>query len=197
MKLSRPDFPRIESLKVSNYRALRQLELKEITPLTVFLGPNGSGKSTVFDVFAFLSECFGAGLRKAWDKRGRFKELRSREATGPLVFEARYRETRGSTPITYHLEISEDARGPFVAKEWLQWRRGQRTGRPFKFLDFSSGEGAVISGELPDGQDERVLERLDSRELLAVNTLGQTGPQPARGGVAALHLRLVSLLPVG
>ncbi len=67
--------PRIEYLRVQNYRALHDLELKNITPLTVLLGPNGSGKSTVFDVFAFLSECFTVGLRKAWDKRGRFKEL--------------------------------------------------------------------------------------------------------------------------
>ena len=49
---------RIEYLKVQNFRALHHLELKDLTPLTVLLGPNGSGKSTVFDVFAFLSECF-------------------------------------------------------------------------------------------------------------------------------------------
>ena len=184
MKTNRVDIPRIESLRVSNYRALKQLELKDITPLTVFLGPNGSGKSTVFDVFAFLSECFGAGLRKAWDKRGRFRELRSRGAEGPLVFEVRYREKAQSTPITYHLEISEDSKGPYVAREWLQWRRGRQTGRPFKFLDFNAGIGEVISGELPAEQDERVPERLDSRELLAVSTLGQLARNPR---VAALR----------
>lgn len=54
---------RIESLKVSNFRALREVEFKDLTPLTVLLGPNGSGKSTVFDVFAFLAECFELGLR--------------------------------------------------------------------------------------------------------------------------------------
>ena len=48
--------PRIESLKVVNYRALRDVEFKDMTPITVLLGPNGSGKSTVFDVFNFLSE---------------------------------------------------------------------------------------------------------------------------------------------
>ena len=72
-KASEPQtVPRIEYLRVRNYRALRDLELRSISPLTVFLGPNGSGKSTIFDVFAFLSECFSIGLRKAWDKRGRF-----------------------------------------------------------------------------------------------------------------------------
>lgn len=81
----RRSVPRIEYLRVKNYRALHDLELKEITPLTVLLGPNGSGKSTVFDVFAFLSECFTSGLRKAWDRRGRFKELRTRGSDGPIV----------------------------------------------------------------------------------------------------------------
>ena len=60
--------PRIERLRVENYRALKQVELKEITPLTVLLGPNGSGKSTLFDAFSFLSDCFQQGLRAAWDR---------------------------------------------------------------------------------------------------------------------------------
>ncbi|UEC43427.1 MAG: hypothetical protein METHAR1v1_1370005, partial [Methanothrix sp.] len=77
-KSPRHSVPRIESIRIKNYRALRDLELKPLAPLTALLGPNGSGKSTVFDVFAFLSECFSVGLRRAWDKRGRFKELRTR-----------------------------------------------------------------------------------------------------------------------
>jgi predicted ATPase len=92
MALRDAGIPRIEYLKVWNYRSLRELELKNLTPLTVFLGPNGSGKSTIFDVFAFLSECFSSGLRKAWDRRGRFKELRSRGGDGPVAFEVKYRE---------------------------------------------------------------------------------------------------------
>ena len=85
---------RIESLQVRNYRALKDITVERITPLTVLLGPNGSGKSTVFDVFAFLSECFKDGLRRAWDRRGRFRELRSRDSEGPIVIEIKYREKR-------------------------------------------------------------------------------------------------------
>jgi predicted ATPase len=77
--------PKIEYLKVTNYRALHDIELKKITPLTVFLGPNGSGKSSIFDVFAFRSECFTESLRKAWDRRGRFRELRTRDSEGCIV----------------------------------------------------------------------------------------------------------------
>ena len=176
------DRPRIEFLSVRNYRALRQIELKNLTPLTVFLGPNGSGKSTIFDVFAFLAESFWLGLRKAWDKRGRFKELRTRGVDGPITFEVKYREMKNSPLITYHLEIDEDAKGPFVAREYLSWKRGSH-GQPFRFLDFANGVGEVVTGELPDEKDTRTPERLDSRDLLAVNTLGQLAKHPRVGAL--------------
>ena len=170
--------PRIEYLRIKNYRAIRDLELKNLSPLTVFLGPNGSGKSTIFDVFAFLSECFSVGLRKAWDKRGRFKELRTRGSDGPIEVEIKYREAPGATPITYHLAVAEDGKGPFIQEEWLQWRRGRQFGAPFKFLDFKEGAGRVITGDTPEEQDQRIDETLDSREMLAVNTLGQFAKHP-------------------
>jgi len=169
--------PRIEYFRVHNYRALKNLELKNITPLTVLLGPNGSGKSTVFDVFAFLSECFSVGLRKAWDKRGRFKELRTRGCSGPIEFEIKYREKAKSPVITYELKIDESSRGPFVASEKLLWKRSNR-GRPFAFLEFEQGIGKVITGEAPDIADVKMEESLDSPEMLAVNTLGQLSRNP-------------------
>jgi predicted ATPase len=175
--MPKPAVPRIEYLKVCNYRAIRDLELKDITPLTVFLGPNGSGKSTIFDVFAFLSECFQFGLRRAWDKRGRFRELRTRGVEGPIVIELKYREKSKSPIITYHLAIDEDIKGPYVAEEWLAWRRGAQ-GKPFKFLDFTLGSGLVISGDEPDEQDNRISEQLNSPDMLAVNTLGQFAKHP-------------------
>jgi predicted ATPase len=179
MQLTTPQdaVPRIEYLRVRNYRALKDLELKNLTPFTVLLGPNGSGKSTVFDVFAFLSECFTEGLRKAWDRRGRFKELRTRGEAGPIVIELKYRERPNQPIITYHLAIDEDLRGPFVAEEWLKWRRGGH-GRPFFFLNFHNGQGEVISGEYPEEEDERIHEVLASPEMFAVNTLGQFTRHP-------------------
>ncbi len=195
---SQPDgsVPRIEGLNVRNYRALRDLKLREVTPLTVLLGPNGSGKSTVFDVFAFLAECFSVGLRRAWDKRGRFKELRTRGADGPIVIELRYREKPDMSVITYHLAIDEEERGPFVAEEWLHWTRGGGSGRPFRFLDFKGGQGQVASGEFPDETTQRVDERLDSPEMLAVNTLGQFARHPRvsamRRFITSWHLSYLS-----
>ena len=174
---------RIESLRVENYRALRKVELNNLTPMTVLLGPNGSGKSTVFDVFNFLSECFQFGLRHAWDRRGRGRELKTRGATGPIVFELKYRESPGTPVITYHLAIDEGNKGPEVIEEWLQWRRG-KSGQPFRFLEFKRGVGKAASGDAPDSDDVRVEANLRSPDLIAVNTLGQFTEHPR---VAALR----------
>lgn len=174
---------RISYLKVENYRALKLIELKGITPLTVLLGPNGSGKSTLFDVFNFLSECFQFGLRHAWDRRGRGKELKSRGEEGPIVIELKYRERPRAPLITYHLSIDEGTRGPVVKEEWLKWRRS-KYGQPFRFLHYREGRGFAISGESPDEDAQRVETPLRSADLIAVNTLGQFAEHPR---VAALR----------
>jgi predicted ATPase len=175
--------PRIESLHVQNFRALRKVELDRLTPMTVLLGPNGSGKSTLFDVFNFLSECFQYGLRHAWDRRGRGKELKTRGATDPIVFDLKYRERPDTPVITYHLAIDEGSKGPEVVEESLKWRRG-RSGQPFCFLEFRRGYGKAASGDAPDLHDVRMETNLRSPDLIAVNTLGQFTEHPR---VAALR----------
>jgi len=180
---AKPPAPaRIESLKVQNYRALRDVEFRDLTPLTVLLGPNGSGKSTVFDLFAFLKECFDYGLRRAWDRRGRLRELRTRGSDGPIVIEIKYREP-GYPLITYHLAVDERRGSPVVVEEWLRWKRGSH-GQPFRFLEYKEGLGRAISGEKPDAQEKRVEIPLKSPDLLAVNALGQFADHPR---VAALR----------
>ena len=148
----------------------------------MLLGPNGSGKSTIIDVFAFLAECFESGLRRAWDKRGRAKELKTRGADGPLVIEIKYRERPKTPLITYHLAVDEDLGLPVVVHEWLSWKR-RSYGAPFRFLDYQHGAGQAVSGELPDEQDKRVQVPLSSPDLLAVNALGQFQDHPRVGAL--------------
>ena len=175
--------PRIEYLKVQNFRALRNVEIGKLTPMTVLLGPNGSGKSTVFDVFAFLAECFESGLRRAWDRRGQARELKTRDAEGAVTIEIKYRERPKAPLITYHLSIDESAGAPVVVREWLGWKR-KSYGAPFRFLEYHHGQGQATSGEAPDTEDEWIETPLKSPDLLAVNALGQFQDHPR---VAALR----------
>ena len=194
--VEKPLTPHIESLRVKNYRALRNIELKQLKPLSVFLGANGSGKSTIFDVFAFLSECFTDGLRRAWDKRGRFKELRSRGSDGPIEFELKYREEPGTPIITYHLSINEDAAGPFVNTEWLRWRPNSR-GKYVRFLDFHHGIGSIIPSEKPNETHKPIDEQLDEPSMIAVSTFGQSAHYPRvtafRRFITDWHLSYLSI----
>lgn len=187
--------PRVERLHVRNYRALKDVTLEKLTPLTVLLGPNGSGKSTVFDVFAFLSECFSDGLRRAWERRGRFRELRSRDQDGSIVIEIQYREKPGTPLITYHLEIEEQTKGPVVRREFLRWKRGHPAA-PFHFLDYQYGQGKVITGENPESSDTRVEKPLSGPDVLAVNTLGTLAENPRvialRSFITGWHLSYLS-----
>lgn len=118
--------PRVEEIRIKNFRVLQDIEFKGLSPLTVLLGPNGSGKSTLFDVFAFLSDCFNDGLQRAVDRRGNgLKDLRSRDQKGPISIELVYREgySEQKPPrITYSLEIDEDQRGrPIISSETMRW----------------------------------------------------------------------------
>ena len=169
--------PRIESLRVKKYRSLRDVQLRKITPLSVFLGPNGSGKSALLDVFAFLTECFTVGLRHAWDKRGRFRHLRTRGSNGAIEFELKYREKPSTPLITYHLSIEEGPKGAFVDSEWMGWRRGSR-GRLFRFLDFRRVAGRVSAGETPDGTEDYTDEQFNDPSTLAVSILGRLTRYP-------------------
>ena len=174
---------RIKSLRVQNFRALKSISFIDLTPMTVLIGPNGSGKSTVFDVFAFLADCFESNLRNAWDKRGRAKELRTRGSRGPVAIEIKYRERPQTPLITYHLSVDEEDGTPIVVREWLRWKR-RRYGAPFHFLDYRRGKGQATIGEEPDAKDKRVSIPLSSPDLLAVNALGQFQDHPR---VAALR----------
>ena len=170
--------PRIEYLRIKNYRALRNIKLKRITPLSTFLGPNGSGKSTLLDVLAFLTECFTDGLRHACEKRGGFKELRTRGYDELIEFEFKYREKPHTPIITYHLSIGEGTKGVYVDSEWMQWRRGSR-GKAVRLLDFQQGAGRVFDGEKSANEEMPPDEQfLDDASTLAASTLGQLTRYP-------------------
>jgi predicted ATPase len=166
---------------VENYRALRAMEFQDLTPLTVLVGPNDSGKSTVFDVFSFLAECFQSGLRYAWDKRGRARELKTRGQNGPVVIEFDYREVPHELVVTYRLVIDERHGGPEVIAERLTLQ-ATPGGDPLPILDYQNGSGSVIKymvgGAPADQAPAYVSIPLHTADLIAVNALGQFADHP-------------------
>lgn len=171
---------KIESMRLKNYKAFKDVHLKDIPPFLVVVGANGSGKTTLFDVFGFLHDCLKGNVRQALDKRGRFAEVLSRGCDAKLdtiQIELQYRmEITGvERLVTYSLEIGERNGVPIVLKELLRYKRG-RYGSPFHFLSFSKGEGYAIANEEDFNKSDEELDRETQKvapDTLAIKGLGQ------------------------
>ena len=97
------------------------MEIRDLSNFSVFLGANGAGKSTLFDVFGFLSDALKSNVKIALNKRGGYKEVYSRNGSGPIVIEIKFRNdqtetTKAGQPplITYHLEIEQENGFPII-----------------------------------------------------------------------------------
>lgn len=179
----------IESIRLKNFRAFRDITMKDVPRFCVLVGANGTGKSTLFSVFAFLRDAMQGNVTSALVKLGGSKgirEVRSRDTSGPIEIELKVRTalTDGrSRRITYELHIDEREGRPVVAKEVLRYNRGNRGGRPWKFLDFAFGQGEAVTNELDTVADESQLiresQRLKSADILAIKGLAQFERFPA------------------
>lgn len=178
----------IESIRLKNFRAFKDVTLKNIPRFCVLVGANGTGKSTLFSVFAFLREAMTSNLTSALGKLGGSRglaEVRSRNTRGPIEIEIKLRTVLAegrSRLITYEVHIDEINGRPAVTREVLQYRRGSR-GQPWRFLDFSNGEGEAVTNELESVTDEKQLKReqqtLKSPDILAIKGLAQFERFPA------------------
>ncbi len=179
----------IESIRLKNFRAFRDVTLKDVPRFCVLVGANGSGKSTLFSVFAFLRDAMQGNVTSALVKLGGskgIKEVRSRDTSGPIEFELKVRTTLAdgrSRRITYELHIDERNGRPVVTKEVLRYNRGNRGGKPWKFVDFAYGQGEAVTNELDTVSDESLLTRetqkLKSADILAIKGLAQFERFPA------------------
>lgn len=169
---------KIENIKIKNFRALHDVELRDIPPLAVFVGENGSGKSTLFQVFGFLKNALKDNVGVALQKLGGYKEVVTRgHEDEPIEIEIQFRMPIANKLrlVTYHLQIAADKSGPVVQREILRYKRG-RHGKPWRFLDFSNGAGFAISNEEASISDEKLNrepQELGSRNVLAIKGLGQ------------------------
>ena len=175
----------IERIRIRNFRAFKDVEMREIPRLAIFVGANGTGKSTLFSAFGFLRDAMNTNVRTALSKLGGsrgFSEVRSRNSHGPVEIEIKYRIDPGSPLVTYFVSIGERGGKPIIEREILKYRRFSH-GKPWHFLDFSEGRGYAVTNEAMSVEDETQLERdeqsLKSPDLLAIKGLAQFERFPA------------------
>ena len=176
---------KLESLRLKNFRAFRNAEIKNIPNYCVLVGANGVGKSTVFSVFEFLKDTMESNVNAALGRLGGslgFREVRSRGSEGPIEIEIKFRIDDKSPLITYFIAINEENGRAIVEREFLRYRRGSK-GKPWSFLDFSHGKGFAITNELENVSSEQELQReeqtLKASDLLAIKGLAQFEKFPA------------------
>lgn len=174
---------KIETIRVKNFKSLRDVEIQKLPAYSVFIGRNGTGKSTLFRVFAFLKNCLAKNVRLALNCEGGrngFREVISRgHENEDLELEIQFRlEIAGvNRLVTYLLKIGEsETQTPIVKREILRYKRGSK-GTPFHFLDFEKGKGFAITNEedvdKPDAELQRENQELESPDILAIKGLGQ------------------------
>ena len=174
---------RIHSVRVRNFKSLRDVHMRDIPNFAVLIGANGTGKSTFIDVFGFLRDCLLGNVRVAVQKRAGFAQLVSRgHENENIEIELKVElDFTGSKTrlVTYSVAVGETNRRIVVKQERLSWKRGSY-GRPFNFIDFREGRGvAVVESDDAFGTQvrEEDLNReeqvLDSPDILALKALGQ------------------------
>ena len=170
---------KIEKITIKNYKVFRNVEIRDLPRVCVFVGKNGVGKTTLFDIFAFLGDALKSNVSTAINKRGGFKQVISRESTDNIVFEIKFRMAKNEPLATYLLEIGEEKGEIHIEKERLQYKRGSKgRGRPYRFLDFHRGRGSAISNEEEfdkrrEFEERREEQELDDKDILAIKGLGQ------------------------
>lgn len=176
---------KIEYLRLKNFKAFKDVEMKDIPRFCVIVGANGSGKSTLFHVFGFLKEALRSNIHAALVKLGGSRginEVRSRDSSGNIEIELKFRESDDSPLVTYLLAIGERDGRAVVEKEILKYRRGS-SGQPWHFLNFSRGKGFSVTNEIEQVSDVRQLQReeqkLKSPDILAIKGLAQFERFPA------------------
>ena len=106
--------------------------MRDIPRFCVLVGANGTGKSTLFSVFGFLKDALTENVHVALTRMGGSRglaEVRSRNTTGPIEIEIKFRESASSPLVTYTLAVNDEDGVPFVEHEVLKYRRGS-SGKP-------------------------------------------------------------------
>ncbi len=170
---------KLESIRLKNFKAFKEVRIDNIPKMCVFVGANGTGKTTLFNVFSFLKDALTENINVALTKLGGgrgFQEVRSRNSTGAIAIELKFRTDDRSPLVTYFLEINEQDSKPIIEKEILQYQRDRKS-QDWRLLDFSQGKGLAVINEPDKNTDIKDLSReeytLKSPDILALKGLAQ------------------------
>lgn len=97
---------KIQSLKISNFRGIREVVLQDLGSMVIIAGQNGSGKSCLFDAIRLLKSVYGGYQQNEWQQwMGEFQiTLSNRSSDFEPMFNDRSKELR----ISCGFQFSEE-----------------------------------------------------------------------------------------
>lgn len=113
----------IHSIKIQNFKSIRETDNILIKPLNVLIGPNGAGKSNFISFFKFLNRLYEQGLQLYISQNGRaenflyFGRKGSDFLAGIIVFDNNWKNE-------YAFKMVPDQSGTLIfAEEWSNFKK--------------------------------------------------------------------------
>ena len=137
----------IQTLRIENFKSIDALEIKGLSPFSVFAGANGSGKSNFFDALDFVSLFVRNGIETALREHGGFANIQSAKRYAPnsrkftFELEGDFFQEQGEELATSHylLSIFDLGKEPEI-EEYLRVNGKQRFKR-------KRGKNSIVVGE--------------------------------------------------
>ncbi len=147
----------IYSIKIQNFKSIRETEEILIKPLNVLIGPNGAGKSNFISFFKFLNKLYEQQLQLYMAQYGRaenflyFGRKRSDFLSGSIVFDNNYRNE-------YDFKMISNNSGNLIfAEEWNNYTNPGSLIKNFSKISSGGNPESIIKDD--DGYRMNHLRR--------------------------------------
>ena len=149
-------------LRFKNWRSLKDVEINDLTPITVFIGANSSGKTNIIDGLKFLQESTEDGLLRAVQNRGGTEKIHTIgiDIKLPIEIEISFKSTILNSEFSYTLGLEHNVVVPNVSERLVNHVGNVFLDAPYedKVQIYNHSEGKLITlPEAPFGWEETVL----------------------------------------
>jgi predicted ATPase len=173
---------RLKSIKIQNFKAIRDSKSIKITPLTTFIGNNGSGKSSIIEALQMLKELTLGGIDSAiapwhgfeyiWNQANKHEvDTKSDRMLlkNPMSFELIF---NGSSKLKIKLDVSYSNSANKVVFD--------------KFTVNNETFSSIMTARLPETELNQIVE---SWQLLSLNPYSMLEPLQQKRSYGTIQLQ--------
>jgi predicted ATPase len=126
---------RLNSVQISHFKSMTEVNLDNLSPLTLLVGANGVGKSNLIDALRFLRDMVVEGLDHAVSKRSGIITIRQHSPNKPydISIKISFTQTLNNQDLNgfYEITLSSLSEGNYkIKRELARWREEEITFDP-------------------------------------------------------------------